>query len=55
MEATRGARPVAMHDTTELERLQRAERRAFYVVCIVAPIALSALAINVPALLGAWS
>lgn len=28
------ARPMGWHDTTELERLQRGERRAFYVVLI---------------------
>lgn len=26
------ARPLAMHDTTELRKLQRAERRAFVLV-----------------------
>lgn len=40
----RPARPVAMHDTRELERLQRAERRAFVAVCILAPIVLGLVA-----------
>lgn len=43
---SRPARPVAMHDTTELERLQRAERRAFFVVLVVAAVTLYTLASN---------
>ena len=45
------ARPVAMHDTTELERLQRAERRAFYFVLVVCVAVLGYVARNAGGLL----
>lgn len=39
-------RPMGQHDTTELERLQRAERRAFYVVLAVSIATLLYVAAN---------
>ncbi len=41
---TRSARPVAMHDTTELERHQRGQRRAAWYVGIVCFITLAYVA-----------
>lgn len=36
---TRPARPMGQHDTTELERLQRSERRAFFYGVVPACVA----------------
>ncbi|MGH8075596.1 MAG: hypothetical protein ACREO4_16220 [Lysobacter sp.] len=38
---SRPARPVAMHDTAQLEREQRAERRAQRIVLVIAAVTIS--------------
>lgn len=48
---SRPARPMGQHDTAELERLQRAERRAFIVVMTVCAVTLGYVMANAGVLL----